>query len=128
MSQENVEIVQRMFAAWANDDLPRCLARFDDELVIHPIIGGVWHGPEGVLAMAADWLEGLAEWSMAPQDFAAVGNRVMVHVHQSARGEASGVPVESDYWWVYTVSAGKIVRWDLYAEQSEAHEAARLLK
>jgi ketosteroid isomerase-like protein len=126
MSQENVEIVRRAFEAWDSGDLADALAPFDDGLVIHPIIGPDWHGHEGVLGMAADWIEGLADWSQTAQEFEDAGDRVVVQVHQTGIGEASGVPVESDYWYVFTFGGGKIVRWDMYANRAEALEAAGL--
>jgi ketosteroid isomerase-like protein len=126
MSQANVEIVRRVFEAWDSGDLAGGLASFDDGLVIHPIIGPDWHGPEGVIGMAADWIEGLAEWSMTADEFEDAGDRVVVRVHQTGLGETSGVPVESDYWFAFTLSGGKIVRWDMYAKRAEALEAAGL--
>src|ERR671918_2434281 len=92
MSQENVEIVRRFFAALERDQLQEGLAVFDEGVVVHPIIGPTWHGPEGVLGMAIDWTEGLADWSMTAEEFIDAGSRVVVRVHQTGRGEASGVP------------------------------------
>ncbi len=126
MSEENVELVKRMFSAWQDGDLNASLAFYDESLVIHPIIGPDWHGPEGVIGMAADWTEGFVEWSMTTEDFMDAGDQVVVHVHQLGVGEASGVSVESDYWFMFTVGAGKIVQLDMYADRAEALEAAGL--
>jgi ketosteroid isomerase-like protein len=126
MSRENVEIVRRFFAALERDELEEGLALFDEGLVVHPIIGPTWHGREGVLGMAVDWTEGLADWSMTAEEFIDTGSRVVVRVHQTGRGEASGVPMTSDYWFIFTVRAGKIVRWDMHADRSDALEAVGL--
>ncbi len=126
MSQENVELVRRGHAAWERGDLEAVLAGFDEAVVVNPIIGPTWHGREGLLGMAADWTEGLINWTMAAEEFIDAGDRVVVRVHQTGEGEASGVPITSDYWFVYTVHAGKAVRLDLYAERKEAIEAVGL--
>ena len=107
-------------------DIATSLAWFDEALVIHPIIGPDWHGPEGVLGMAADWIEGFAEWSMSAEEFTDAGDRVMVRVHQTGLGETSRVSVESDYWFVFTLSEGKIAILDMYIDRSHALEAAGL--
>jgi len=126
MSQENVEVVRRGHAAWERGDLEEALAAFDDAVVIHPIIGPAWHGREGLLGMTIDWTEGLVNWTMAAEEFVDTGNRVVVRVHQTGEGEASGVPITSDYWFVYTVDDGKAVRLDMYADRKEALEAVGL--
>ena len=128
MSQENVKIVQRGHAAWERGDLEKALAVFDEAVVIHPIIGPTWHGREGLLGMAADWTEGLSSWTMAAEEFIDAGDRVVVRVHQTGEGEASGVPLTAEYWFVHTVKGGKVVCLDFYANRDQALEAAGLSK
>jgi ketosteroid isomerase-like protein len=127
MSQENVEIVRRAYNAWSEGgEFTRSLAAFDDAVVIRPIIGPEWRGPEGLIGMAVDWTEDLAEWSMSAEEFIHCGEQVLVKVHQTGVGKASGVPVDSDYWFVNTLRASKIVRLEIYADRAEALEAAGL--
>jgi ketosteroid isomerase-like protein len=47
-------------------------------------------------------------------------------VRQTARGEASGVPVESDFWFVFRLRGGKIARLSFHVREPEALEAAGL--
>jgi ketosteroid isomerase-like protein len=42
------------------------------------------------------------------------------------RSEASGVPIEMDFWFVHTISEGKVVRVDMFADERDALEAAGL--
>ena len=127
MSGENVEIVCRAYEAWAGDgDLATSLTAFDDSVLIRPIIGPEWQGPEGLVAMAADWIEDLTDWSMSAEEFIDGGGQVVVKVHQTGVGETSGVPVESDYWFVNTLRAGKIVGLEIFADRDAALEAAGL--
>ena len=54
------------------------------------------------------------------------GDQIVVRNHQTARGEASGVLIEMDFWFVHTISEGKVVRVDMFVDEWEALEAAGL--
>jgi ketosteroid isomerase-like protein len=126
MSGENVEIMRAAFEAWDRDDLQGVLNAFDEEVVIRPLIGPEWRGPEGVLGMAADWVEGFSEWKMEAEEYLDAGDMVVVRVRQEGRGEESGTPVTAVYWFAYTLRDGKITRLDMYADEAQAREAAGL--
>jgi ketosteroid isomerase-like protein len=128
MSQENVEIVRRGWEAFERGDLTGVLDTMSDDVVTVRVgLDNVtYYGKEGYLELTADWNEGFAEWLATAEEFIDAGDCVVVRNHQIARGEASGVPVESDFWFVYTIGRGKIVRQDMYASKAEALEAAGL--
>jgi ketosteroid isomerase-like protein len=52
--------------------------------------------------------------------------RVVVFVRATATGEGSGVPVEMRDAHEFTIRDGVFVRWRLYADRTEALEAAGL--
>jgi ketosteroid isomerase-like protein len=52
--------------------------------------------------------------------------RVLVFVHVTAEGEASGVPVGLRNAHEFTIRDGVSVRWKVYADRGEALEAAGL--
>jgi ketosteroid isomerase-like protein len=128
MSQENVEIVRRGWEAFERGDLTGLLETMSDEVVSRRI--GLdtitYHGKEGYLELTTDWNEGFAEWSATAEEFIDAGDCVVVRNHQIARGEASGVPVESDFWFVYAIGEGKIVQQDMYVSKDQALDAAGL--
>jgi ketosteroid isomerase-like protein len=126
MSQENVEIVRRVWEAWERGDLTRWLELTSDDLVTRRIglDNATYHGKEGFLESAAEWNEGFAEWSVTAEEFFDAGDQVVVRNHQTARGEASGVPIEMDFWFVHTVNEGKVVRVDMFVDERQAREAA----
>jgi ketosteroid isomerase-like protein len=80
MSQENVEIVRRAFAAWNAGDVDAIRELHDPDVIVRPIEGwpepGPFVGREAVLR----WLEQLREaWdtdAMEPIRFIDMGNRV----------------------------------------------------
>ena len=73
MSQENVEIVRRGFEAWETGDQAGLLAVLDPDLVTRRLAPmpdpGSWSGPEGLLDVAAEWMETFAEFTMTGEEF-----------------------------------------------------------
>jgi ketosteroid isomerase-like protein len=86
----------------------------------------VFRGHEGFLQALAEWVEDFEEWSYSFEEYIDAGDRVVVRVHQSGRGQASGVRVEADFWFVHTMAGRKITRLDIYAKRAQALEAVGL--
>jgi ketosteroid isomerase-like protein len=130
MSEENVEIVRRVWETWGRGDLTGWLELMSDDLVTRRVglDNATYYGPEGFFGQASEWSEGFAEWSVVAEEFIDAGNQVVVRNHQTARGEASGVPIEMDFWFVHTVSQGNFMRVDMFVDEREALEAAGLLE
>jgi ketosteroid isomerase-like protein len=128
MSQENVEIVERAFDLWERGEVTALLDLMADDLVTYRVDpdGATYHGKEGFFQATAEWIEGFSEWSVRPDEFFDAGDQVIVRVRQSARGEASGIPVEEDFWFVLAVRNGKIAKLSFYSRELEALEAAGL--
>jgi ketosteroid isomerase-like protein len=129
MSQENVDLVRAGFAAFQQSgDVNEVLGLLADEVVVYRADpdGATFHGMEGFLEATAEWTEGFSEWAVVPEEFTDAGNFVVVRVHQVVRGEASGVPVEAAFWFVFEVGDAAITRLSFYVREDEALEAAGL--
>jgi ketosteroid isomerase-like protein len=130
MSQENVEVVRRWWEAWDAHDLARGLALTDDRLVTQRLAPmpdpGTWHGTEGLLDVAAEWVETFDEFAMTGEDFMDAGEHVVVRVEQEGRGSDSRVPVTATFWFVYGVRNGRVSSLDMYATRDQALEAVGL--
>jgi ketosteroid isomerase-like protein len=61
-----------------------------------------------------------------PEEYIDAGDRVLVRVRQMARGEASGIPVEGEFWFVFETRGKRIVKLSFYSRRDEALEAAGL--
>jgi ketosteroid isomerase-like protein len=136
MSQENVEFVRRVFAYFGEYPTPEALRQaLRDGLVasdsetdfsaMYPD-GPILRGVEDTL----DYL-GSLPWGdsvrIQPERFFDVDDeRVLVFVHVTAKGEASGVPVGLRNAYEFTIRDGVSVRWKVYADRAEALEAAGL--
>jgi ketosteroid isomerase-like protein len=130
MSEENVDAVRRAWEAWERGDLSAAIAAMSPDLVTYiapPIpVAGTYHGPEGFLQVTLDWAEGFDELVITGHEYFDAGDQVVVRARHSARGAESGVPVETDVWYVWTVRAGKAVRAEVFNDKSDALAAAGL--
>jgi ketosteroid isomerase-like protein len=130
MSEENVEAVRRAWEAWEEGELSDAIAAMRPEMVTYvapPLpVAGTYYGPEGFLQLTLDWAEGFDELEITSEEFFDAGDKVVVHARHRARGAASGVPVETDVWYVWTLKEGRAVRADVFNDRAEALEAAGL--
>jgi ketosteroid isomerase-like protein len=137
MSQENVEIMRRVFeeflAGMERGD-PGTL--FDSEAVADgfefilavPLEGrSVWRGREGFVEFMRAWTEDFEDWSVRVERWIDAGDdRVVALTHQSGTGKGSGVPVELNLGVVSELKDGRVVRMRNYLTHAEALEAVGL--
>jgi ketosteroid isomerase-like protein len=130
MSRTNVEIVQRAMAAYMGNDetTVRKLAAPDIVISGRPDQPDVrdHHGYDGMLRASAEWLEAWDEHTMEAARVWDAGNFVFVVTRESGRGKISGVPLETESIFVYTLSQDTIVRIQIFGSEREALEAVGL--
>jgi ketosteroid isomerase-like protein len=131
MSDENVELVRRRFAAALADDWATALEALDPDVEIHdfdiPDAGGVYRGHDGYREWVKRWTDGWESTRMANPEFRAVGDDCVITLFRMvAIGEHSGLELERDDAIVYRIRAGKIVRVEYFNDQARALEAAGL--
>ncbi len=129
MSEENVELVQDSFAAWQRGDLD-WLDRHTDsqaEIAQPPNLPGTstYKGKEGMREALRDWPSQWEEFRIELIEATALDQeRVLAMTRQVGRGKGSGVEVEADFAFVFTVRQGKLMRWQMFTSREEALEAA----
>jgi ketosteroid isomerase-like protein len=129
MSQENVEIVRRDYVAFDRGDFAAILEDVDPEVAVqaHPRGDeGKYEGKDGFLRFMTDWIEPFEDFTQTPEEFTDAGDLVVVRVLQRARGKGSGVPVESHFWLLHSMRNGKVIKLDLYDNETQALKAAGL--
>jgi hypothetical protein len=130
MSQENVDLVRRGWEAYERGDLSLALEEMSPDMVTYvapPLpVAGTYDGPEGLLQLTLDWAEGFDELVVTSEEFIEAGDQVVVRTLHRSRGAESGVPVETDIWYVFTTGAGKLVRLAVFNGRAAALEAAGL--
>ncbi len=116
MSQENVEIVRRVYEEWSRGDFSAGEV-FDADVEFDMVD---WPGRDrshGIQEMAEAWQESLAAWDdfrAEPTDFIEHGPHVVVPTHVTAFGKGSGAAVTAETATVWTFEAGKVVRLALH--------------
>jgi ketosteroid isomerase-like protein len=129
MSQENVEIVGKMYGAFHAGDAEGALSCFDPEVVVDAsrrVDGGIGHGREELNKIIIRWVGTFNEWREEIEEMRDLGSLVYVVATQRGRGKGSGVEVENRYALLYEVRGDKITRMTVYQNPAEALEAAGL--
>jgi uncharacterized protein len=119
--QDNLEVVQRAYNAFAKGDLPALLDLLtsDVEWNFHPTYAGIpwaqhpWHGREGVLNALKILTEALELEIFQPDEFIAGKDKVVV-LHERGRVKATGRIVKAEWVQVFTLRDGKISQYREY--------------
>ena len=131
MSEENVEILRRVYGQWASGDLS---ADFFDPDVEYSRIGaqtpdmeGRWLGLDEMWTAIREYLRAFSDLRIEAERIIDLGgDRVLVLSRHTARGKQSGVPIEHEVGDLFTLRRGKIVRYESYWNPAQALEAAGL--
>ena len=129
MSEENVEVVRRMYEAFHAGDFEGALASFDPEVIFDAsmrVDGGIGRGREGLAAMVAQWVGGWDEWREEIEGMRDLGSQVLVVSRQHGRAKGRGIEVEAHYAVLYDVDGVSITRMAIYSEPADALAAAGL--
>ena len=134
MSQENVEIVRRLYDAVARHDTEAVLDAYDPDIEydfsgspLGGLIGDtVYRGHDGMRRWVRDRYEAWEGIEDDCQELIDAGERVVTFVVSSGRGRSSGVDAEMRHYGVWTLRDGKIVRVVWFPSRDEALEAAGL--
>lgn len=146
MSQQNVDLVRQIFAAWEGQDfaavvrgLPGTFEELSDELrtwveeTYDPDVEVSWlsenpewqihRGYAGLLRAYADWMEDWDEHHFELKEIMELGDEVLARHSERARSRHD-VEVEKEFTSVFTFRRGRIVRIREYATKEKALEAA----
>ena len=129
MSEPNVDVVRRMFDAFAARDLEAMLGSMDDEIEFLPVTanlttGGVpYRGREGIARYLEDVERVWPQLRIYPEEVRDLGDAVVALGRVRARG--GGMIIDLQTGWVFKMRDGKILHARVYGSQAEALEAAR---
>ena len=136
MSEENVEIVRRVYEAAASRDAETVLALYHPEVELDVsrlmISGGggstegVYHGHDGLRSLFRDWYEAYESIDYDYEQLTDAGENVIAVVNRHVRGRSSGVEVEQRVALVWTLRDRKVSRVVWFLTEGEAIEAAGL--
>src|SRR5215207_6803565 len=116
MSQENVEVVRRIFDSWAKGNFRAGPDDFDPDMVfiVRPPLAepAVLLGPERVRDYMREFLRQWASYVIEAKDLKVIGDTVLASTVWRATGRGSGVPMEVAFSMLFTFRGRKIVRFE----------------
>jgi ketosteroid isomerase-like protein len=133
MSEENVEAVKTLFAAFDRRDFDAAARVLDPSVEIRPaIVGGpegvVYRGPDGMRQFWADVDAAWAEFRITTEEFRELDGGILVLGRAFARGRGSGITLDEAVAWIAGLRNRRIVDFRSFSSQHEALEAAGLGK
>ena len=131
MSQQNVEVVRRLFEAQAQRDGDTIRELYHPSIEWDDISGlwGDWgarRGRDGVREGFASWFEAFEDVAFTAEHFLDAGEQVVVATRIQGRGRGSGVEVDQRITLLWVLTDGRVTRVAGYRDRSEALEAAGL--
>jgi uncharacterized protein len=130
MSQENVEIVRRIYASWAPGSSPT------ESNLLHPDIEwvnpadalepGIRTGIDAFTTITQGLADTISDLRMDVERLIDVDDRVVAIATMRGYGSTSGVEVERRHGSIWTIRDGKAMRFQWFYEPDEALEAVGL--
>lgn len=126
MSQENVKVVQSMYAAFATGDIPTVVAALDPQVewweaenFIYDD-GNPYTGPDAVLSgvfarIGAEW----ENFAVSPKEVLDAGDTIIGHGYYSGRYRNTGKQARAQFAHFFTFRDGKIVKFQQYTDTAQ---------
>lgn len=131
VSQENVDIVMRVFAAFGRRDNDAVFDAYEPDIEWNMEGYEGWpdassyHGIAGVKAFFRDWLRDFDDYGTAALDPLDLGDRVLITVYDRARGKGSGVQIERHHAQVWTFRETRVARIEVFHSRAAALAACQ---
>jgi hypothetical protein len=128
MSQENVEIARQAIAAYGRGEVREDLIDPDIEIWESPELPGELAGRGyAALRRARETIsDSFEDWSVEPERFVDLGERILVVVTVRATGRGSGLSASTELTYLMTVRDRRVIEWGLFGDRAEAYQAAGL--
>jgi ketosteroid isomerase-like protein len=135
MSEQNVEVVRRIYAAAARRDPTAVLAEYDPEVEwdvsrshMARLVGqGVYRGHDGLRRFFRAYHDAWEEVSYRFEELIDASDDTVLSVDiEQARGRSSGADVQLTQYAIWTIRDGKVIRAAWFASRAEALDAAGL--
>jgi uncharacterized protein len=130
MSQENVEVVRKVYERWSQGDFRAGVDVLDPlvSFILPPEFpdAGNYLGPEGLAGYMRGLLEPWIRLTIEAEEIADAGDSVVVAVLQRGVGGGSGAATEFRYFQVWSFRGRKVIRLENFRERAEVREALGL--
>jgi uncharacterized protein len=126
-SDENAALLRRFYESFNQGDLDAVLELctedvevYRDPEVVEMVAAFAPRGQEHVAQYLRGWLDSWDEYNARPEEFLQSGEEVAALTQLRARGKNSQFEIEEDMADVFTVRAGRIARFRLYIQRTDA--------
>jgi ketosteroid isomerase-like protein len=134
MSQENVELIRRVYQSFNEDTGSELVAElWHEDAELRPAFAGggllegaVYHGHEGMLEFLATQAETWEKIIAEAVDIRDLGAYLLVETRLQAVGRASGIELTQVTWNRFEVRDGKVASMRVFTEEEEALKAIGL--
>ena len=130
MSQENIDVVKQVLAAFSRYDFDGALEHFHPDAVLEMAdedpLYRQYVGREGVKNFWTSLFRFWEGWHVETERFEAAGNEVVVVYRVVLRGRDSRVPLQQRLAQLAEFRDGKVARSKLYRDPAKALEAVGL--
>ena len=109
MSQENVEIVRRAYAALADRDWDALFRDAHPEFALVTKLQGSFRGPEDARRFIEDQISAFRTWTAEPEEFLEGSDQVVTFVRSRAQPTGSSAEIEIKIAHVWTLRDGKVL-------------------
>jgi ketosteroid isomerase-like protein len=131
VSQENVEIVRRIYEAAAGRKAEVIFELYHPEVELDATRLGIsdldiYHGHDGLRRLFGEFSEVFGKIEYSYDELIDAGEQVVSIVTRHAQGRTSGADVERPFALLWTVREGKVVRVVWFLTRDDVMEAAGL--
>jgi ketosteroid isomerase-like protein len=130
MSQENVEVVRRGYAAFAEKGVEGVIPFFTEDAVIYSIPewpdDPEYHGHDGLRKLTRQWTENFDSFGFDVSELRGDGDTVIALHELVGETKGSAMPLRMQIGAVFEFRNGRIARQRLFSSWEGALEAAAL--
>jgi uncharacterized protein len=123
MSQQNVQLVLRLYAAFNRRDAGAVMSGLHRDVEFHTTVEA-HRGHDGVAEWVAQADAVFDSLVMDVEETIDAGDRVVAVVHERATGRGSGLDVDQRLTHVWTIRDGRVASMQAFTDRAVAVEAA----
>lgn len=127
MSPENLRSLRRLYDRWAAGDMSEA-SLFDPYVVaVFPDPGPVpLYGKKALSDYMRSFLQSWEEVRFEASEYQQLGDSFVVRVRRSGTGRSSGMPVEDHAFHVWTFRGERVIRVEVFGNETAALDAVGL--
>ena len=129
MSEENIEVVRRLYEAWRRDGFGVVPELMDPDIeYVNPpyaVEPGIRRGYQGFETAARAFSSVYADSEVSDPELEELGGRVLVRARVRTRSHGNAVPLEAERGFVFDIRDGRVVRFAWFNYFADAREYAR---